>query len=354
MKGKILFVGHLAPHCRTYQRFRAMQELGFDVRGISSVPVTFVPGVTDYTFWYKVSLKLKRPLDLTGANGELLKEAREFRPDLIWLESALSIRPGVLRKIEGSRIVFYSEDDMFAPHNQSHYFVGALPLFHTVFTTKSYNCDAGELPALGARRVLFTDKAHDRHAHRPIPLTQEDRDQFSADVAFVGTFEAARAAQLLMLAQAGIPVRVWGNGWGSYVNRHPNLKVENRPVYNDDYIKVLRATRINLCFLRKINRDLQTDRTMELPACAAFMLAERTVEHSRLFAEGTEAAYFDADSDQELLDKVRYYLAHETERQAIAEAGLRRSQRSGYSHHDRLTWMLGQVLGPGPAEGESR
>ena len=83
------------------------------------------------------------------------------------------------------------------------------------------------------------------------------------------------------------------------MEHHPNLVIENRPIYGEDYVKGLCATRINLCFLRKINRDLQTDRTMEIPACGAFMLAERTDEHLRLFAEGKEAAHF--DSNEELL-----------------------------------------------------
>ena len=93
--------------------------------------------------------------------------------------------------------------------------------------------------------------------------------------------------------------------------------------------------------LIKQNRDLQTTRTFEIPACGAFMLAERTDEHLRLFEEGKEAAYF--GSEGELLDKVRYYLDHEGERKTIAAAGRKRCLDSGYSHHDRLKYMLRRI-----------
>ena len=82
---------------------------------------------------------------------------------------------------------------------------------------------------------------------------------------------------------------------------------------------------------------------MEIPACGAFMLAERTREHLRLFEEGKEAAYF--GSNEELLEKVHYYLNHEDERSTIASAGRQRCLDGGYSHHERLKYMLSVVIG---------
>lgn len=82
---------------------------------------------------------------------------------------------------------------------------------------------------------------------------------------------------------------------------------------------------------------------MEVLACGAFMLAERTNEHLRLFEEGKEAAYFGSDS--ELLEKVRYYLEHEEERKTIGPAGRKRCLDSGYSHHERLKYMLSAIAG---------
>ena len=91
-----------------------------------------------------------------------------------------------------------------------------------------------------------------------------------------------------------------------------------------------------------MNRDLQTTRSIEIPACGGFLLAERTDEHLRLLKEGVEAEYF--ASDAEMLEKVRYYLTHENERARIAAAGLRRCLTGGYSNADRLTSILHHAL----------
>jgi spore maturation protein CgeB len=108
------------------------------------------------------------------------------------------------------------------------------------------------------------------------------------------------------------------------------------------YTKAICATRINLGFLRRLNRDQQTDRSVEIPACGGFMLAERSDEHRRLFVEGIEAEFF--SSPEELVEKTRFYLADETRRAAVAQAGRRRCLESDYTHLNRVRFMLADVL----------
>jgi spore maturation protein CgeB len=108
-----------------------------------------------------------------------------------------------------------------------------------------------------------------------------------------------------------------------------------------DYTRVLCATRINLGFLRTGARDLQTTRSVEIPACGTFMLAERTDEHRSLFEEGVETEFF--EHFDELLAKCRYSLANERARLALAAAGLQRCRRGRYDNEGRLQRVLAHL-----------
>jgi spore maturation protein CgeB len=90
-----------------------------------------------------------------------------------------------------------------------------------------------------------------------------------------------------------------------------------------------------------MNFDLQTSRTMEIPACGGFMLAERTDEHLALFEKGKEAEFF--STNEELLEKCRYYLTHDVERQSISKAGTLRCKTSGYSNEETLRKLISIV-----------
>jgi spore maturation protein CgeB len=79
-------------------------------------------------------------------------------------------------------------------------------------------------------------------------------------------------------------------------------------------------------------------RTFEVLACGAFMLAERTAEHQEFFREGEEVGYF--SSAEELVEKVRYYLNHDSERQRMAEAAYHKVTSANHTYAHRLQQIL--------------
>ncbi len=308
-------------------RTSALTALGFDVQRLDYAPRP--------PRWMrpmsKVAHKVRLPLDVNAINREILLRVGSY--DLLWLDKALVVRRRTLTRVKRSdprvAIVGHSPDDMVNPRNSSRYFEQHLPLYDLFITTKSYNVP--ELTALGAPHVVFINKGFDPDIHRPIPPGDA---QQAIDVGFIGTYEGARAEDIRRLALAGVHVAVSGNQWDSWMKRRPPNITWTPPVYARDYAARIARTKVNLCFLRKQNRDLQTARSVEIPACGGFMLAERTDEHLALFREGVEAEFF-ADVE-ELIDKARYYVAHDEQRERIAAAGRERCLRDDYTYRGQL------------------
>ncbi|MFA4902759.1 MAG: glycosyltransferase [Desulfobaccales bacterium] len=293
-----------------------------------------------HTLIERLRRKVCGPRDLGQINDQVFTLVAKYHPEILWIDKGLIIEPRTLLRVKDvspkTVTVSYSPDDMLNPDNQSPQYLQGIPLYDLHVSTKSYNVP--ELGEMGARAALFVNNAYCPQVHRPMVLTPEERRRVGGPVGFIGTYEAERAALLVWLAHQGVPVKIWGQWPKSGMRGVKNLTVMNASLWGEEYAKGLCAFDINLAFLKKKNRDLQTTRTMEIPACGTFMLAERTNEHLDLFLEGQEAEFF--GSPDELLTKIRYYLDHEEERRRIAAAGLARCRRSGYGNPETLAKIL--------------
>jgi len=340
---RILFIGDLNTYGRGYQRYRTLIEMGHAVVAYSHTFVSSPEKIQPPTLLYRIFWKLRIPLDDMGVNSILLMEAKKSSFNVIWIEKGNMIWPSTLASIKkmspDTALISCSEDDMYARHGHSLWYRWGLSKYDCVFTTKKYNLQ--ELKLYGAKKTkLFLD-SYDEKTHRPLELTDADRKRFGCDVGAIGAFEPERAAFLLYLAENGVRVTIWGNGWGNWVGRSPNLDVKNDFLFGEDYTKAICATKINLNFLRKINRDEVTSRSVEIPACGGFMLAERTGRHLDFFIEGSEAEFF--ASKEELLAKIRTYLSNSPKREKIAQAGRKQCLSSGYSMRAQLILILEEV-----------
>lgn len=337
---RILFVGPLWIGTTSRQRMLGFCKLGVDVESIDTTPPD---GHALKSLGARLGRRMGLDWDLAGANQQILEAVYRSPPGLIWIEKGLTIKPKVLSEIKqrhpGIRLIAYSPDDMLLPTNQSRSYLRSIACYDWHVTHKSFN--VSELTALGARRVYYAVKSFDEQTYYPRQLTVSEQEKWGADVAFLGGYEQPRFETMLAVAQTGIRVKIWGPGWERVVKRHVNLEVQPGWVQAEDAAMVFSATKINLHFLRKVARDLHTARSVEIPACKAFMLAERTQEHLELFEEGREAEYF--DGVDELIAKLTAHLQNEDCRLAIAEAGYQRCWSSAYSNQRRLREILDVV-----------
>lgn len=325
---RIFYIGPLWQGSTCLHRYLALTELDHLV----------FPFDTEYYFpsMYKGFHTLIRKIGfgprLWRMNHDITARVKEFKPDLIWIDKGLLIAPKTLRDFKKlpnfPLLIHYSPDDMMNPDNQSRFYLRSVPLYDIHITTKTPNVN--ELKALGARKVCFMDNKYRVAVHRPVPISNADREMYGGEIGFIGSYEKERANSMNHIAQCGLRVRIWGPGWKNRdFSPHPNLLIENRALWGEEYPRVICSTDINLCFLRKVNRDRQTTRSMEIPACGGFMVAERTDEHLRLFQEDEEVVFF--SSDDELVEKLRYYTGHPEDRLRIARAGCNRCLKSSYS-----------------------
>lgn len=191
------------------------------------------------------------------------------------------------------------------------------------------NLSAG-LRAAGARgAIIYTPIGIDPNIHRPVALTPAEQSRLGSDVCFIGglgsRYHQTRRVMVEYAIQNGIQLKVWGGTRDQYLTS-PILNVWQGAIWGEEQVKALCASKIGLNFHvdhqpGELDHGLNT-RAFELPACRVFQLLQFVPSVTQFFDVNKEIVCF--DNREEMLDKIRYYLAHPEERQRIAQAGYER------------------------------
>jgi spore maturation protein CgeB len=177
---------------------------------------------------------------------------------------------------------------------------------------------------LADTRVQLSQWACNRYAYGKVT------DELRHDVTFVGQPHGDRKQTVASLEAGGVPVECWGFGWpagalehGEMVGVFASSRI-NLNLSNSSQIPGLKARlRRMLRFRPPPPRPPQIKgRNFEVPGCGGFLLTERVPHLEDYFELGHEVGTFDQAED--LAAQVRYWLEHDDERQAVADAGYRR------------------------------
>jgi hypothetical protein len=337
---RILFVGDLTPYLTTVARRDALLELGFPVESIDQMPYVRSPRRLVWALTYRT---LRTP-GVFALNREILERAARFRPDVVWLEKGTFVFPRTFRRLRrepGTLLVYHNTDDwrLRGTIHWLHwrYLRRTLAEYDLHVTSNLWNVE--EFRQAGFPRVVHMELAANPALRDPGELPQAEREKLGGPVGFIGHWEPVTERRILHLVRGGVPVKVYGGGWHAAAAPQALAGVaQHRLVVGDEYARAIVSFDVNLGIVSKWNRNHTASRTFQIPALGAFLLHERNELVTKYFREGVEAEFF--DSDDELLEKCRHYLAHPEERRRIAEAGRRRCVESGYFEPDRVREVL--------------
>jgi spore maturation protein CgeB len=330
---RLAFVGPLWPGSTTIQRLHAFERM----------PNLLVTSLDTGDRWNEATIvdrvahHLRRPIDWTDVNGRVMRMASEVRPDVMFFDNVKIIQRDTLRRLRdehGVNAVFYTPDNVIATHNSSRQLEASWPEWRIVFTTKSFN--TADFTLRGVKTVHVIGNAFDEEVHRPMDPLEVGPDFERFDAVFAGYVEPERRQSINELAASGATVIVYGDArrWG-YMHRNVTVC---KPAFHVDYARAMHTGKVALCFLRKINRDTVTTRSIEIPAMARAMAAERTREHDQLFEHSHE--YFGFSTTAELIAVVRRLVDDAQLRDRVRFAGRARCFQSGYSTVSRAREMV--------------
>ncbi|MFB0566240.1 MAG: glycosyltransferase [Candidatus Aminicenantaceae bacterium] len=148
------------------------------------------------------------------------------------------------------------------------------------------------------------------------------------NVSFVGARIADRKIWVDELKVRGIPVEVFGKGWRSgYVSL-------------DEMVKIYNESRVNFCFVKSYStaygietRPQMKAKIFDICMSGGFLLCEYIPGIEEHYKIDKEVVCF--KNVEEAAEKIRYFLGHEEEREAIAQAGWERAHRD----HIQSKWL---------------
>lgn len=135
------------------------------------------------------------------------------------------------------------------------------------------------------------------------------------DVVFVGTPKGDRLRYMRYLLKKGVNFKLAGAGWDDY----PEFKdYYIGKLSDEDFVTFINESKINLCFSQNFFAVPHVlERSMAVNACKSFALTEYVDGYFPKFIEGVDFVTF--KSEEEMYNKIVYYLKNEKEREQIAK-----------------------------------
>ena len=154
------------------------------------------------------------------------------------------------------------------------------------------------------------------------------QSDYAHDVLFVGGAEPDWAAFMREFMRHGSPVLLAG----ASVSGLPSLRMGIKP---PEIVRALTAAaKVNLCLVRRANRDGHVMRSLEIAAIGGCMLAQDTDEHRDIFGPEAETVIYFGDA-KEAAQRACALLCDSSERKRLSVCLQRRIAGGAHTYAHR-------------------
>jgi spore maturation protein CgeB len=270
----------------------------------------------------------------------LLRRIDEFAPDVVLVVLGNQLSPktiALIRKRSGARIVCWCQDHMTTLGRQFLVAGG----YDAVFLKDRYLLDLFSR-MIRTTPFYYLPEACNPRMHRPLEVSNADKDIYGCDVMIAGTLHYYRQEILLQLVRqsAGIKLKIWGSKPDWLQDRLPGHHM-GRLVHGDQKVRAALSATICLNTLHYGEVNSLNCRAFEIAGCGGFQMLTSVPILAEHFQPEVEVATF--GSVDEMIEKVDYYIRHPAAAAAIAERGRLRAHHD-HTYEHRLTEILRVTL----------
>jgi len=281
---------------------------------------------------------------LTAMYDDVRKLLAESGAEVLLVDNCFPYHPDWLRDLDVYKVLRTTDGPM-AAYDRDIPYLHAYD--HVLYHSPAHSPRMSmreKLEYCGAKRADFWPLAvFDRNFDRTKDESTILAGERDIDVIFIGGIMVNKMPLLAAVKKAfGRGAYFAGrNDWrmNAYFNAKYGFPGWFRAVSFDDYVRLYQRAKIGISVHNRGAYTVGSFRMFDLPANGVMQISDGGEYLRDFFDVGREIVGYDSVDD--LVEKIRYYLAHEDERREIALAGYRRTMRD---HRMRLRLQRGAEL----------
>jgi len=256
-------------------------------------------------------------------------QIQHYQPDIIWNHD-FSLADSFLKKIK----------------TENNFLIGqiAAPIPQGI-NFKRYDLMISSLPNfVDYFRLLGVPSEFQKLSFEPKILSAfSNNTEKTIPISFVGSISKAHKTRTKWLEyictelEDGI-IGVWGSGIQTMSGNSPIRKVFRGAAWGKDMYSILKRSKITLNHHINISRDYANNmRLYEATGMGTFLITDWKKNLSDIFEPDKEVITY--KTQEECVEKIRYYLENDKEREAIARAGQERTLKE-HTYYNRMQELV--------------